>query len=184
MTLYFIRHGKTRGNLEKRYIGKTDEPLCGAGRKALMKIKYPDAASVVSSPLLRCVETAKIIYPEKKPIICDDLRECDFGRFEGKNYAELNGTREYQKWIDSMGEMKFPEGESKAEFSERVIAAFKGIIVKCPDRAAFIVHGGAIMALLERFALPKREFYDYYAENGHGYEVLFDGREMKITRGI
>ena len=33
MKLQFIRHGKTQGNLEKRYIGSTDEPLCAKGRQ-------------------------------------------------------------------------------------------------------------------------------------------------------
>ena len=35
MTVYLIRHGQTQGNLERRYIGSTDQPLCPAGREAL-----------------------------------------------------------------------------------------------------------------------------------------------------
>ena len=35
MTIYLIRHGKTLGNLERRYMGVTDQPLCPQGRAAL-----------------------------------------------------------------------------------------------------------------------------------------------------
>ena len=36
MELYFIRHGKTKGNIEKRYIGSTDENLCKEGKEKLV----------------------------------------------------------------------------------------------------------------------------------------------------
>lgn len=42
MKIIFIRHGKTKGNLEKRYIGKTDESLCEIGIKELKKIYIPN----------------------------------------------------------------------------------------------------------------------------------------------
>ena len=35
MKIVLIRHGATKGNLEKRYIGRTDEDLCGEGIKKL-----------------------------------------------------------------------------------------------------------------------------------------------------
>ena len=49
----------------------------------------------------RCIQTAQIIYPGREAVVVDDLKECDFGRFEGKNYIELSGDAYYQKWIDS-----------------------------------------------------------------------------------
>lgn len=180
MRLYFIRHGKTAGNLEKRYIGVTDEPLCGAGRFELEIGGYPEARAVISSPLRRCVETARLIYPDIIPIIADGLRECDFGEFEGKNYADLSADPAYQSWIDSGGEAPFPKGEAKAEFCERTAAAFLELAPSLADETAFVVHGGTIMALLERFALPKKEFYEYHVENGRGYFVDFDGCAMSV----
>lgn len=64
--IIFIRHGRTAGNLEKRYIGRTDEPLCKEGITELESIKYPDCDAVFASPMNRCLQTAKFIYPEKK----------------------------------------------------------------------------------------------------------------------
>ena len=51
ITVCLIRHGITKGNLEGRYIGTTDEPLYD---NKIQKA-YPDADLVVSSPLKRCV---------------------------------------------------------------------------------------------------------------------------------
>ena len=109
MKIIFIRHGKTAGNLEKRYIGTTDESLCDEGKSEIKGRAYPDVRRVICSPMKRCIETAALIYPDIKPFICNDLRECDFGDFENKNYSELNGNADYQRWIDSGGEMPFPD---------------------------------------------------------------------------
>ena len=51
MKIYLIRHGKTKGNLEERYIGRTDEPLCEAGRENLKKYQYPQVEMVFTSPM-------------------------------------------------------------------------------------------------------------------------------------
>ena len=96
MTIILIRHGETLGNAEKRYIGRTDEPLSEAGRKAVAENaargKYPPADIVFSSPMKLCLETALLIYPDKTVTVEENLREIDFGIFEGKSYAELSGT--------------------------------------------------------------------------------------------
>ena len=112
--LYLIRHGKTYGNTLGRYIGTTDEELCEEGREALKRLKAgrdfaaarPDV--VYASPLKRCVQTAEILFPEIPVKLVPDLRECDFGAFENKNYKELSGNAAYQAWIDSGGTLTFP----------------------------------------------------------------------------
>lgn len=53
--IFFIRHGATEGNLRRRYIGRTDEPLCEAGIaqvKALQKRGFQSIGFLVS-PMLR-----------------------------------------------------------------------------------------------------------------------------------
>lgn len=90
-TILLIRHGATAGNLEKRYIGRTDEPLCALGESQAIALapSLPQCDTVFSSPLLRCRQTAGILFPERKINIIQDLRECDFGLFEGKNADEM-----------------------------------------------------------------------------------------------
>ncbi len=121
--LILIRHGETPSNASGRYLGRTEEDLSAAGMEKLKKDitagRYPGADMVLSSPMKRCRQTADLIYGCKKPILVEEWREMDFGRFEGKNYQELNGDVQYQAWIDSNGRLPFPEGESREEFTER-----------------------------------------------------------------
>lgn len=182
MKIYLIRHGKTEGNILHRYIGVTDEPLCEAGISELRGKRYPDCSLVVSSPAKRCVESAEIIYLSREIVICAELSECDFGDFEGKNYAELSGNAEYRRWVDSGGALPFPNGEAPEEFKARCVRGFDEMILRYSDREAiaFVIHGGAIMAILERYALPKRGFYDYRVDNGEMYELIPSGDYFKI----
>ena len=101
-----FRHFATAGNLEKRYIGTTDEPILPVSSVS----GVPEVEIVLTSPLLRCRETAGLLYPRLDPVLIEGFRECDFGAFEGKNYRELTGDQDYQAWIDSGGILPFPAG--------------------------------------------------------------------------
>lgn len=186
MKIIFIRHGKTSGNLEKRYIGVTDEPLCEEGVSELKNISYPDCDIVISSPMKRCIQTAEIIYPDKKIVVGENLKECDFGKFEGKNYLELSGDADYQKWIDSGGTLAFPHGESPADFKKRCIEEFDKTVSGYTENTvlAFVVHGGTIMSVLEKYAYPKGGYYDFQVQNAHGYITHFDGEKIIISEKI
>ena len=186
MKIILIRHGKTAGNLEKRYIGITDEPLCDAGIKELQAMEYPDCERVISSGMKRCIETAKLIYPDKKIEICEQLNECDFGSFEGKNYAELSADPDYQKWLDSAGKRPFPNGGDPEKFKTRCTREFVKITQKFSENKtlAFVIHGGTIMSIMEKFAILERNFYDYQVENGHGFVAEFDGTNITKTENL
>ena len=180
--IIFIRHGKTEGNLRKAYIGRTDESLCAEGIAELESRHYPDADIVISSPMKRCIETAELIFPNVPLKIYDDLRECDFGNFEGKSYEQLNGNADYQAWIDSGGKIPFPNGEAHGDFTERCCRAFLQAVSENEGKTiAFTVHGGTVMSVLERFAEPKKGYYDYMIKNGCGFVTEFDNGKIKIT---
>ena len=187
--LILIRHGKTAGNLLGRYIGsRTDEPLCDEGREELAGKQLPEVERLYVSPMKRCVETAEILWPgfdRKKMQKVTDLRECDFGDFENKNYKELSGNRDYQAWIDSNGTLPFPNGESMDVFKSRCLEAFARIVEEVSGaeqewiasgktgifRAGIVVHGGTIMAILEQYGYPKAAYFDYQVKNGCGYRL-------------
>ena len=182
MKWILIRHGQTQGNIEHRYIGgKTDEPLCAQGVEKLKGKEYPAVQRVFVSPMKRCRETAELIYPGVPVEIVEDFRECDFGEFENKNYAELNGRADYQAWIDSNGEIPFPGGESRAEFAARCVKAFDDLMRRnFQEDCAIIAHGGTIMAIMEQCAEPKGGYYDFQVKNGEGYILRSDGTYEKI----
>jgi alpha-ribazole phosphatase len=167
----FIRHGKTAGNLTNCYIGITDEPLIIEGEDEIRKRIYPEADVVFSSPLLRCIETAGLIYPNQKPVVIDELRETNFGRFEGKNYKDLSNDIDYQRWIDSGGDLPFPDGESKAEATKRTIEGFEKVLElsKSYYNVSVIAHGGTIMGILSH--IFGGDYYSYHVENCEGYTI-------------
>ena len=107
-----------------------------------------------------------------------NLRECDFGRFENKNWKEMTGDAEYQAWVDSNATLPFPGGEDPQEFRDRACQGFLEGLKLCAEdgteSAAFVVHGGIIMAVLERFADRKKAFYEWHVGNGEGYEAEAD----------
>ena len=73
---------------------------------------------VYVSPYLRAMQTADILFPDAGKVEIPEFAECRFGDFEYKNYAELNGNPDYQRYIDSGGTTAFPGGETKAEFTD------------------------------------------------------------------
>lgn len=187
MKIMLIRHFQTPGNLERRYVGRTDEPLLEnealftmiEKRRALLQ-KKGEPELVAASPMKRCIQTAAYLFPKKEPLLCEQMRECDFGSFEGKNYEELKDLKEYQAWLDSRGRLPFPEGEDHEAFKKRCVAGFeemlKNLIQQGCKMAAMVVHGGTIMAILSRFDEEQQEFYHWQVENGGGYLVTLDER--------
>lgn len=173
ITLIFIRHGETEANKEHRYLGRTDEALSLEGREKLLQAyrqsRYPEAEVVFTSPMRRCRETARLLYPlvPKKEI--PEWVEMDFGDFEGKNYEDLKDDEHYQAWIDSNGTLPFPNGESREAFIKRCMQGMDRMMQLLQEerKVAVIVHGGTIMALLS--SLCGGEYFDYQVRNGEGF---------------
>ena len=121
----------------------------------------------------RAVETAAIMFPDKEPVIIDDLREMDFGVFEGKNHSMLDGDPDYQAWLDSGGRMRVPGGESIADVAERSVKALARAVSEAGERGAdtvcIVAHGGLFMAMMS--ALTGEDALRFNPPNGAGYIV-------------
>ena len=176
MEVIWIRHGMTEGNTRQRYIGgRTDEGLCPAGREALRENVaaglYPRADLVYVSPMQRCLETAQIVYPDVPKRIVEGFRECDFGLFENKNDEELAAESFYQNWRAKRETASFPGGEHPEDFKRRCRETLLSLTARgeMPEKTAFVVHGGVIMAVLSGLDENRGAFYDYYTCNGEGY---------------
>ncbi|MCR4963873.1 MAG: histidine phosphatase family protein [Firmicutes bacterium] len=173
MEIILLRHGATQGNLEKRYIGRTDEPLSMEGvlqaQALLSQLPYP--TRIFTSPYLRCRQTVELAFGRLDYYCVQDLREFDFGRFEGHTADELAGDAEYRQWVDGDCQGPCPGGDNQEAFSRRCCEAFASIIQQYADcpRMAFVLHGGSIMAIMERFARPKQSFYSYHLGNCQYY---------------
>lgn len=177
MRIYMIRHGRTKGNIEHRYVGKTDESILPEVNREIFldKVKYNELSEIKKvyvSPMLRCRETAELILPDAALIEIEDFRECDFGDFEYKNYEELNGDSRYQHFIDTEGRGGFPGGEGRDEFVERCANAFTKLLEQESDNVlVMVVHGGTIMSILDKFSKPHKDYYSWQVNNLCGYMV-------------
>lgn len=189
MQISFLRHGQTKGNIEKRYVGITEESITKQSRIEIQRWKeyskgnsiLEDMEAVYISPRVRCKETAQILFPSCALTEVMELAECNFGIFEYKNYLELDGNQEYQKWIDSGGVIGFPEGENKEVFQNRILSGWEFVIIDAMkheyQKIAVVAHGGTIMSVLEAYGIPKREYYQWNVENACGY--LLDLKEKE-----
>lgn len=182
MKIWLIRHGKTQGNLRGAYIGKTDEPLCPQGmaqlRENFLDGLYPSGEEIqriAVSPMLRCRQTAQLLFEGMPLQQVPDLRETDFGAFEGKTFSQLERHPAYQAWLDSGGTLAFPGGEARGEFCRRSVDAVRLVLEQWQRediaQGAFVVHGGTIMAAMEAFEQSRLGFYDWQVKNGLGFCV-------------
>lgn len=182
--IHLIRHALTSENTEGKYIGQTD---VDASEEGLAQVKnlmneadgYPKADVVLSSPLKRCLQTAKLIYPDKEPAIIEDLREYDFGDFEGCTADELKDLDTFKTWLSGAEpDTPVPFGESQSGFNKRICDCFvkiiDGIIRSDTPSTVVITHGGIIMSFMTAFALPEAQSHEWLTPNGCGYTLRID----------
>lgn len=143
-----VRHGETEWNRTLRLQGRTDVPLNDTGReqaRALAPSLLDDGwSAVVSSPLSRAHETARIVADAlglPAPTTRDDLVERNFGEAEGGNREEL--------------ETRFPHGERPGQESwEEVVARGSAAVQQVRDEhgdadVIVVCHGTLIRAVVE-----------------------------------
>lgn len=177
--IHFIRHGAIDETLSGKYIGTTDVPLSDKGRLDLKKFdyeyRYPGTQVVFTSPLKRCTETCKILYPELNPLSIANLSECNFGEWEGKTAEELKSDPDFEKWLAGDNSVKPPRGESNADFTRRICRMFEsiveGLMKTGTTESVIVTHGGVIMTLLAVYGLPQAKPFEWTMDNGFGYSL-------------
>jgi alpha-ribazole phosphatase len=191
----FIRHGITQANLEGLYVGRTDHELCTEGIRQLINLRenclYPEVQRIYSSPLTRCVQTAGILYPDQDPVIVEGLVELDFGEFDGKTAEELENHPLFAKWLSGDPEVDPPFGENQQAFGRRICAGFEkiidGMLKSGIESTAVVTHGGVIMQLMARYALPEASAHEWITPSGCGYtlsitpSVWMNGRKLEAS---
>lgn len=187
MKIYLLRHGRTSCNDQRRYQGKLDIPLSAAGEAELLAAEcLPDTVYV--SPLRRTWQTAAIVFPAARQIVVDGLREMDFGAFDGRTASEMEHDADYRAWVDGGCLGQCPGGESRAMFCDRACAAFVPLLehaaVENTEQLVVVAHGGTLRAVMERFALPRRDYYDWTVGNGCGYALSWDAALWREQRKL
>lgn len=175
IVLHLIRHEKTQANLERKYIGWTDEPIVRS-----VQARLPISPAIVhGSDLLRCEQTASCYFPQCKYIAQEALRELNFGDFEMCTYEQLKENRTYRAWIDDPLQVVPPNGEAFTEFQQRVLKAFQAIVTS-NQHYTFVVHGGVIRVLLAQYGLQQKAFQQTIADHRTLYTLKWDTIEQLL----
>ena len=184
MSLILIRHGSTRGNLEGRYIGcRTDEDLCDEGICKLLQVRrrLPPVEKVYISPMRRCVQSARLLWPHARLETVPEWTEIDFGTFEGYTWTQMKDWPAYRRFLDSGGTAPFPQGEDPADFRARTLKAFEALRPHMPEKCAVVAHGGTLMTLMEAFALPHQTYFSWQTACAEGFVLGKDGSWERIV---
>ncbi|MEV7803316.1 bifunctional RNase H/acid phosphatase [Microbispora sp. NPDC088329] len=196
-SLLLLRHGQTPLSVDKRFSGLGDPSLTPTGlaqaeAAALRLSRQPyEVEVIVTSPLTRARQTAQAVAARTglAVLVDDDLRETDFGEWEGHTFAEIQQRwpRELAAWLADP-DIAPPGGESFAATARRVEQARERIVKAHEGRAVVVVSHVTPIKMLVRFALgaPPEALYrmhldlaclsaiDYYADGPAVVRALND----------
>ena len=151
-----LRHGETNWNAQGRFLGRSDIPLNERGRAqattAAHQLRACRPHLVVSSPLIRALETARIIADTLKvPLHVEpNLIECDFGSFEGRTIAEV--MSEYNVATkEGLAGILPADGESWAALSQRTLKCIRSWVKTYGEATIlFVAHDAVLQAAAEQ----------------------------------
>ncbi len=170
MKLLLIRHGESRGNLNRRWQGWLDEPLTPEGYNQARRLaerlchwsrdKQTPIATVYSSTLARAYQTGEVLARYwGVPLVLDSrLRERDVGVLQGLTWPEVE--RDHPAVAAHIRQHRtaatLPGGETVIQLTARVWQAVQEIVARAEERAdqavAVVSHGGALNAYFNRLA--------------------------------
>lgn len=151
--LYLVRHGATDYNDLGVYFGKTDCSLNGEGVRQGKSLGYSLSDihfdEIFTSPMKRCVDTARFISTEMKPIVLDELKELDFGVWEGLNYKQCMELypEVFTEWSSNLKNTAPPEGEHYLDFYERIREFYKSKLSGKEGSILIVAHKGVLQML-------------------------------------
>ncbi|WP_061291852.1 bifunctional RNase H/acid phosphatase [Herbidospora cretacea] len=202
-TLILLRHGQTALSVEKRFSGLGDPPLTELGEsqaeKAATRLAEAKLDAIVSSPLGRARQTAEAVAKATGlPVHVDeDLRETDFGAWEGRTFAEIRERwpHETNAWLADPA-VAPPGGESFQAAGHRVQRARERILAAHPGETVLLVSHVTPIKLLVRHALnaPPEALYrmhldlaclsaiDYYSDGPSVLRVFNDTAHLTYAR--
>ena len=170
--LIAIRHGWPPANEGRQFTGWSQTQLSSTGvaetlaKREQMRRIMPFHA-VLSSPLARCIETSRLLFPEFRPLIFAEFAERSFGIYEGYNVEENAKDPKFQNWLDNREE--WPETmESDTQLARRVHYGLERIAQLARNLSA-----SPPRELFEEFLVPGTEPLPLIAEAALNQELRF-----------
>lgn len=142
---YFVRHGETDWNLQRKIMGQTDIDLNEKGVNQAYNAAYElvnvEVSKVFSSPLKRAYRTGQLIAEvcQIEQEVIDDFKERKWGVAEGLNNG---GT------ISFLSDINLPEGAEKyQDFENRIFQGVKKMLLSQDSYPVMVAHGGVFKVL-------------------------------------
>jgi broad specificity phosphatase PhoE len=148
--LFLVRHGQTDWSASGQHTGWTDVPLNDTGRRqaALLAARLAPMrfAAVFTSPLVRALDTCRAAGLAEEATVDPDLREWDYGEYEGRTTDEIRETQPgWSIWADAV-----PGGETIDDVAARVDRVIERTLRVEGDVAIF-GHGHCLRILAARW---------------------------------
>lgn len=160
--LILIRHGETDWSRDKRYCGLTDVCLNKRGieqaEELCQKLGREKIGRIYSSDLKRTKEFARIVFKDRRVETMPELREINFGVFEGLRHEEImeRHSEIYKKWLNDPLNTLIPKGDSLIDFKKRISGAVKRIVSLNKDKIlAIVTHAGPIKVIMSNITKSK-----------------------------
>ncbi|MFH1478464.1 MAG: histidine phosphatase family protein [Candidatus Omnitrophota bacterium] len=154
--LILIRHGQTEWSVDRRYCGISDIDLNDSGRvqadRVSHRLKEERIQKVYSSASKRALNFAKIAFKDISIEKLSNLREINFGIFEGLKHEDIIKKHPdiYSAWLNDPFQTTIPKGDNLGDFEERIKETLVEIISLNRDNTVGIVtHGGVIRMILK-----------------------------------
>ncbi len=144
--VFLIRHGETEWSRAGRHTGRTDVPLTAEGEvraQALGRALRGRDLSVWTSPLQRARETCRLAGFAASARVDDDLREWDYGAYEGRTTLEIRReTPDWSVWLSPI-----VNGESLDQIANRARRVIARAIAQSDGDVALFSHGHMLRIL-------------------------------------
>jgi broad specificity phosphatase PhoE len=162
--LVLIRHGQTRHNAERRFVGCSDPPLDETGLQQAQSLgealRDLPRGGLYASPLQRALQTAA---PLGTPRILEGVRELHQGVLEGRTFEEVAQEQAdfFLSWARDPTGIRVPDGETMDECQERARAALSSLAsAHEPGPPVVVVTHQMVLSvvLLQALGLPLRHW--------------------------
>jgi probable phosphoglycerate mutase len=179
--IWLMRHGETEWSVSGAHTSRTDLPLLPSGIKQAQelagKLKNQKFALVLVSPMQRARETCRLAGLSAQAEVTDDLKEWDYGAYEGLSTADIHKDNpNWSLWRDGV-----PNGESLEQVGARVQRVIQRCL-KVDGNTALFAHGHVLRILTAVWlGLPPRDGQFFALNTGTMSELGFE-HEYRVIR--
>lgn len=158
MRFYFIRHGRTEWNSNRKVMGRLPVPLTGEGaesvRRTASRLDGEGIELILSSTLRRALETAGILSDFWGVEVRREERldESAFEGWTGKTYMELKDDPDFTLYRNKPALADFSKNEGMKEIQARVVRAVEDALKReKAERVALVSHSDVIKPALAHY---------------------------------